>query len=330
MNIKQVIVDSTIGVALLLALLAVVLFDTLRGTPAGSGSDEVVSNLLNQPRLNKFGNPEGKGYGLAEPGEFQGARLLVWSPEIEVQQNIFTIDNPLWAALKAEGFLVRQEQGQFQPEWLKDTDQLWIFAGRTAGLTAEGESAVVSFVDAGNGLYLLADNEPYLADARQLVRRLFDTTIAGDFAGANLIAVRGHGVTRDDYRLAGSPEGSGAKAEETQALLAVINRATHYAEEHPLLTDVNFIYEGMTISHIEPTPRLQTVLKASDGQILAAVSRNPRQRVVVDCGWTRYYYSAGSRFVTETAGTLRYAENIAAYLMGKERKGLAATKRRRR
>ena len=108
----------------------------------------------------------------------------------------------------------------------------------------------------------------------------------------------------------------------------MIDRATHYVEEHPLLTDVNFIYEGATVSHIEPTSSLQSVLKASDGHILAAVSTNPQQRAVVDCGWNRYYYSAGGRFVTETAGTLRYAENIAAYLMGKDAKKASAKKRR--
>ena len=146
--------------------------------------------------------------GLAKPAEFQGARLLAWSADREVQQNIFTNDNPLWAALQADGFSVRQETGPFQPAWLRDTDQLWIFAGNTAALTEQAESAVVAFVEAGNGLYLIADNEPYLAEARQLARRLFDTTVTGDYPGKNLIAVRGHGVTRDDYRIKGWPQGA--------------------------------------------------------------------------------------------------------------------------
>ena len=55
----------------------------------------------------------------------------------------------------------------------------------------------------------------------------------------------------------------------------------------------------MTISHIEPNSTLSTVLIASDGQALSAVPRDTRLKVVVDCGFTRYYV----QYVNETAGT---------------------------
>ena len=190
MNTKKIVFDSTVGVALLLSLLGVAIFDLTRVTTPESCEDVPdPGDLLHPPTLNKFGNPEGKGLGLARPGEFQGYRLLAWSTENEIQENVFTADNPVWAALKADGFSVRLEHGPLRPEWLRDADQLWIFAGRD-GLKAEDESAVVSFVAAGNGLYLLADNDPYLAEANQLARRLFDTTVTGNYAGQNLIAVR--------------------------------------------------------------------------------------------------------------------------------------------
>jgi len=91
---------------------------------------------------------------------------------------------------------------------------------------------------------------------------------------------------------------------------------SHAVARHVILTDINCIYEGSTISHISGTDRLEVFLTASDGQALAAVARDKRLRVVVDCGFTRYYCNPPNDFVNRTAGTIRYAENIAAYLSG--------------
>lgn len=59
------------------------------------------------------------------------------------------------------------------------------------------------------------------------------------------------------------------------------------------------------------------------GNPLVGVSRIKNKRVIVDCGFTRYYFDpgnpdGGSSFVTRTAGTVRFGENVAAYLAGKE------------
>lgn len=288
----------------------------------------VAQKLLSQSNLNRFGNPEGKGLGLAQANEFVGARMLVWSTDSEAHNNVFTTDNPLWAAIKDLGFEIQMKRTRFETQWLDDADQLWIFSGHTSGMDAKAYAAVVDFVQSGKGVYLAAENAPYFVEATELTRRLYQTDISGDYPGGNLIAVRGYGVTRDDFRKLGQdadpqqkqdPSGRGGKS-DSKSRIEIINRATHYADLHPLLTDVNFIFEGITVSHIEPTSRLQTVLLAFDRQILAAVSLDPGQRVVVDCGWTRYYFSSQGRFVTDTAGTIRYAENIAAYLMGKDDK----------
>ncbi|NQW47285.1 MAG: hypothetical protein HQ464_05895 [Planctomycetes bacterium] len=293
-----------------------------RPRPQPEAAPVVAQKLLTQTDLNKFGNPEGEGYGLAKTGEFAGAKLLVWSVDSEVIANIFTNDNPLWAALRDKGFDIEMKTTNFQGSWLGNADQLWIFSGNQSGMDKAACAAVASFVGAGKGLYLIADNEPYLVDAATLARLLFDATITGNFDGGNIIAVRGHGVTRDDFRQLGKDSLRDLPRDDPDVSnrIAIINKASHYVEEHPLLTDVNFIFEGVTISHIEPSSRLQTVLTAFDRQVLAAVSADADQRVVVDCGFTRYFYSSQYRFVTETAGTIRYAENIAAYLMGKDSK----------
>jgi hypothetical protein len=60
-------------------------------------------------------------------------------------------------------------------------------------------------------------------------------------------------------------------------------------------------------------------MRASDNQPLIGVSKVAGQRVVIDCGYTRYTFGPhpDAQFVNKTAGTIRFAENLAAYLMGK-------------
>ena len=41
-------------------------------------------------------------------------------------------------------------------------------------------------------------------------------------------------------------------------------------------------------------------------------TRDPKLRVIMDCGHTRHY----PQYVTNTPGTLRFAENVAAFLLG--------------
>jgi hypothetical protein len=250
--------------------------------------------------LDTFGNPKGKKLGLASDVKFDNARLLLWSGDPEVKQYIFTADNPLWKALKARGFVLQIESGAFQPKWLQEADQMWLFAGRAAAMNEEGYKGVMDFVQAGKGLYLMADNEPYLQEAEVLAQRLFGTHVKGDYIGQKIAYVKGRGLTPEQIAKYGGQ---------------------YEVVDHPLLTGLNFLYEGITISHVEPCDKLDKAILASDGQILAAVSRDPKQRVVIDCGWTRYYYGAtdANRFITRTAGTIRFGENVAVYLMGKGR-----------
>jgi hypothetical protein len=185
--------------------------------------------------------------------------------------------------------------------------------------------AVEAFVEKGKGLYLVADNEPYLQEANLLAKQLFGAGLSGNYAGDKLVAVddsrvdddRGGQAQPDRRRRSdaqGAPPQSRAKLPNLGQRMGQI--VSHAVARHAILTDINCIYEGATISHINGTDRLEVFLTASDGQALAAVASDRRQRVVVDCGWTRYYCTPPYNFVTKTAGTIRYAENIAAYLAG--------------
>jgi len=279
-----------------------------------------VKTLLTKKDLNKFANPVGKDFGLARPNEFSGMRLMAWSNADDAEKYLLPRNNPLWAALREKGFEVVIRKGRFDPQWLAGIDQLWIFSGKTRGMNEAGYEAVERFVRSGRGLYLVAENHPYLVDANALARRIFQTRISGDYHGNNLIAVRGQGVTHQDYIKVKDNTNVKSGKQNIAERLKMIRKATHYAEPHSLLTDVNFIFEGVTISHIDPTERLQTVLVASDQKILAAVATGSHERVVVDCGFTRYYCVPPHDLINKTAATIRYAENIAAFLMGKEDK----------
>jgi len=283
-----------------------------------------------QAEMDQFGNPVGEDFGLAGREEFKGKRLLVWTAEPEVEKDIFPDNNPLWIALKKKGFEVTTRHGPFDPRALGGFAQLWLFSGRSAGLDEQGYEAVVQFVKKGKGLYLVADNAPYLQDADVLARRLFNAGLAGDYQGGQLVAVRhseiGEGDSEESRaRSQGSPRGrQGSPSPSSPRIPGRASRieasVSHTVADHALLTDINFIFEGMTISHIVDPAQLHVVLTASDGQALAAVARDRRYRVVVDCGFTRYYCNPPQDFVNKTAGTIRYAENIAAYLMGKDSK----------
>ncbi len=261
--------------------------------------------------LDNFGNPVDNRVALAQEGEFAGKRLLLWTGEPEVRDFIFTADNPLWKAFQSKGFVVKYEFGKFQPRWLENADQLWIFAGKQPNtIDEEGYKAVVKWVKSGKGLYLGADNDPYVIEAAALAKRLYNTSVSGNYLGTKIGAVRGRNVKREDV------------AKFTAKIDPTIKQGGGFEiNDHALVTGINFLYEGITISHVKPCNYLSTAVLASDGKILLAVSRVPGQRVVIDCGWTRYYYgnSENMRFITRTAGTPRLAENIAAYLMGKTR-----------
>lgn len=292
-------------------LIACLLFFVLADASRGQGR-------LNT-ELDKFGNPVG-AHGLAADGAFRGKRLLVVGHE-PVLNSVFAPPNQLLALLERKGFEVQIQRQQFDPAWLRQTDQIWLFCGPSSLLTPDDVRAIEAFVKEGKGLYLIADNAPYTAEANAIGRQLFGVSVEGDYYGTKTIAVRQE-MDRDDSggdkrKSGGSTPKKSSKTDirdKLPGLGATIqnSQVSHFVQDHALLTGINFIYEGITISHLTPNNQLETVLVASDGQILAGVAKDKRLRVVMDCGFTRYY----TNYITETAGTLRYAENVAAFLMG--------------
>jgi hypothetical protein len=299
------------------------------------------------PQLDRFGNPVGPNIGLGRDGEFQGKKLLFWCAFENAGRVFFAPNNPLWKALEAKGFVVSRVFGKFNPAWLKEADQLWILssgrmelpAGITPDLLADAVSllppaavpsgftlqeyqfivratldvafsprhmlderaykAIEEFVKAGKGLCLLADDEPFTAEADELARRLFGARVGGNYMADRVATVRGRGFTPAELRKFG---------------------AQFEVDDHALLTGVNFLFEGITVSHVTQSDKLEPALKGSDGKTLLAVSKVAGQRVVIDCGFTRYCHGPTERtsYIFKTAGTVRLAQNIAAFLAGND------------
>jgi hypothetical protein len=299
------------------------------------------------PPLDKFGNPVGPTVGLGEDGEFKGKKILFWCAYENAGRIFFHQTSPLWKALQVKGFAVTPAFGRFNPAWLKDADQLWIVSSGQfeipGGLTPDllvaavdllpaelvpsgftvpeykfivqatldvalsrrhvlddkALKAIEDFAKSGKGLCLLADDEPFTSEADELAARLFGARVSGNYIADKVATVRGRGLTPLELRKYG---------------------AQFQVEDHALLTGVNFLFEGITISNVSKSDKLEVAMKASDGKTLLAVSKVPGQRVVIDCGFTRYCHGPTERtsYIAKTPGTVRLAQNIAAYLAGKD------------
>lgn len=265
-------------------------------------------DVIPEFKLDNFGNPVGD-VGLARDGEFRGKRILAWCGYKDVTKLMFAKDSPLWKALKDKGFEVRLRDDKFQPSWLKDADQLWIFSGNAKILKAPDYTAIEMFVKEGHGLYLMSDDEPLTVESNILANRLYGASVKGNYHGEKVAVIQGRPRPKGE---AAPKPAADAKAKNRPIFAA--NRQQEYeVPDHVLLTGLNSLWEGTSISHVTPSAKLEVALRASDGKHLIAVSKVTGQRLVIDCGWTRYY----PYLIARGAGTVRLAENVAAYLAGK-------------
>jgi hypothetical protein len=300
-------------------------------------------------KYDQFGNPMGPDLGLSRTGEFKGKKLLFWSGYENAGKVFFGPTNPLWKAWERQGFTVRVEFGQFRTEWLRDLDQLWILStGKfelpagvppeaviaavdflpaseiPSGLTAaeykfivqatldmslsrvhplneQAYKAIEKFIQAGKGVCLLSDDEPFVVESNELAKRLYAVAVKGNYIADKIAYVRERNLTPDEIRKF---------------------KGQYEVADHPLLTGVNFLYEGITISNVGKSDKLEVALKASDGQPLIAISNVPGQRVVIDCAFTQFCHGPTERtsYILKSAGAIQLAQNIAAYLEGKDGK----------
>ncbi len=229
------------------------------------------------------GNAQGNQYDLAVDGAFEGQTVTV----LDLYNFDFTNTE---TALKEKGFSVYRfmnapPSAEELKEALDKSCQFWLISSSTRMLTEEHVKVIKEFFDAGHGVYIWGDNDPYYADVNYLAEALFGGEMLGNYHGANVVGLK------DKTNKSG------------------------LAKSHLITTGLQFVYEGITIASIQDNQSLKPLIYNSEGNIVAATYENNGKRAILDGGFTRLYVA------WDEAGTGRYVKNAAAWLVNVEKFG---------
>lgn len=247
---------------------------------SGARRERVVERA---PKKDHFGNANGAQFDLAVDGAFEGQTITV------VQLYAFPFEDAR-AALKQKGFGVYRFNGAPSPKELaaalEKSCQLWLISDATSHLNDEHIQIIKRFFDAGHGVYIWGDNQPYYADANRVGTALLDATMVGDLWGDQVVGMK-------------------EKTEQTSGIVPNLL----------LSTGIEQIYEGITIATVQPNDALKPLIYGSAGNLVSAYYDHNGKRAIFDGGFTRLYNK------WDTAGTGRYVKNAAAWLVNAERFG---------
>lgn len=268
------------------------------------------SSVGQQSTKDSIGNRVGEQHDWVKKGEFRGRRILLATYYLGQlgQEAIGSNGEPfpkVCGVLSAIGFKVDSQRCQGRLPDLDRYDQCWIVSsGGSSGFGDEDVKAIRRFLKRGKGVYVLADNAPYLYEANQVATALHDVTIQGNYHGEQLVHVAQgeQGLSGEGKKITGMKGGK------------------LWAADHELLSGLKAIYEGTSISHLSESPNLYVVLRASNNLPLVSVSKNPEEFIVYDCGFTRMYFKWEENVVSSS----RWYQNVAGYLMGKKRQDLGS------
>ena len=240
-----------------------------------------------KPDADRWGNAQGNQHDLAVDGAFKGQTVAVLHLYVDSSFDFNLPKN----ALAEKGFSTyRWISAPPPPEelekGLEKSSQLWIISGSSNLLTPAHVAVIKKFYDAGHGVYIWGDNEPYYADANVVAQALLGTQMHGNLMGDHTVGM-----------LAGDPMKGGIKP------------------NHLLSTGLENIYEGITIATIDQNSGLEPLIYGSAGNLVAAYYDHGGKRAILDGGFTRLYMK------WDTAGTARYVKNAAAWLVNAERFG---------
>jgi len=244
---------------------------------------------INPHARDKFNNPVVREYDLGREGAFGRFSVLVGLFSLDTTEKVF-MEGP-GAALQQKGFRLTcvTDEGVFADK-LKEHDSGWIISSDTTSLsTPKLVDACVKYHQAGGGLAIWADNDPFFATANAILKKLFPAAIqlTGDTPG-------------DKDLTLGEPDTAG-----------------HFSRT--LLTSgLETLYEGVTICYPASFEKQFSILATSTDQhpcmIFADYDKLEPHcgRVVIDCGFTKL------SFKWDSAGTGRYVRNVAVWLLGLE------------
>ncbi|MEI8254243.1 MAG: hypothetical protein WCJ30_01075 [Deltaproteobacteria bacterium] len=248
-----------------------------------------VRSVQARPAADRFGNASGNQFDLARDGAFQGQTVAVLH---FYTGSGFDFSLPA-AALREKGFSVYRWSNGAPPvaelrAGLARASQLWVISGERALLGEDHLRAIQDFFEAGHGVYIWGDNDPYYADANAVARRLLGASMDGNLPGEQVVNLR-----------------FGA-------------RNVGITPDHLISTGLEWLYEGHTVATVHPSSAMQPLLYGSAGNLVAAFYDHDGRRAILDGGFTRLYMQ------WDTAGTARYVKNAAAWLANAERFGPGA------
>ena len=232
----------------------------------------------------KYGNPQGSEYDLAEDGSLNGYKIVVlnfWHG--------CDLSGPA-AALKKKGFVIEEYRKLPSVAALKralsgDKTQLWIISDSTSHMSDEYVDLTVEYFNSGHGVYIWGDNQPFYQDANKILSRIFGTSMNGDSEGDRVLGIQ------------------------------TVDGGKGIIPNHPITTGIVTFYEGITIAEVSTGKMLKPLIYGSNGKVVTAYYDASSRRALVDGGFTRLY------FKWDSAGTDRYIVNAAAWLANIERFG---------
>lgn len=237
----------------------------------------------------KFGNPQGSQYDLAQDGSFTKYNVII----LNLNHYVNVVEPK--AALERKGFVVTVlectsgmlDRYQLKPLLDKPNSQLWIISDYSLHLSNDVISLIKDYYNSGHGIYIWSDNDPHYVDANAVLKAFYGSVyMAGNYNGDKVLGVQ---QTRNGPGIIGN---------------------------HLISTGIVSFYEGITISHLVNYQNVLTPLVySSDGQVVTAFEDRNGKRVLVDGGFTRLYCN------WNTAGTDRFVVNCAAWLANVERFG---------
>jgi hypothetical protein len=238
------------------------------------GAAVVYATSAMDPRnLDAHGNPQDSRILL---DAFRGETIAVLNINLEG----YGFSTPA-GALERLGFRVELWENPPPAEELsrvlETASQFWILSSHEQRLGDAHLAVVSDFFADGGGLFILGDNEPFFQDANFVAEALLGARMEGDSPGNQIIR----------------------QQTETGGVGFL---------PHPIMRDINNLFEGVTISTIDDNPDLQPLVFGSAGNLVVAVYDRDGKRAILDGGFTRLFHGS------EMAGTERYIQNAAAWL----------------
>ncbi|KAL1500173.1 hypothetical protein AB1Y20_012842 [Prymnesium parvum] len=225
--------------------------------------------------LDQYGNAVGSEYDLSVDGAFNGMAIVV------LQLYFFDFSLPS-EALQQKGFRVEVHRSVPSPYDLEtalkqdDVTQFWLISAERAMISNDHVTVIRDFWEAGHGLYIWGDNDPYYYDANVVSKSLIGVEQRGNVTGDQVVTV--------------AATGPGVRP-------------------HEISTGMTTVYEGITIATIDESPRIKPLIVGSANNVVCAYSDEDGKRMLIDGGFTRLFCK------WDSAGTARYIVNAAGWLV---------------